>query len=104
MKPYGWKPRANEYVGRRVERLARVVSKRFARREGEREMDPYRSKGEVSELEVEVYESPLRPDAPWNGEVIDLYHRHEYDHVDGYGFIHCRCGERNGESGFGFHV
>lgn len=32
MKPYGWKPRANAYVGR-PEQLERVVSKRLARRE-----------------------------------------------------------------------
>lgn len=34
MKPYGWKPRANAYVGR-PDRLERVVSKRVARRGGD---------------------------------------------------------------------
>ena len=38
MKPYGWKPRANEYVGRCVEWLERVVAKRLARRRGVREI------------------------------------------------------------------
>ena len=39
MKPYGWKPRANEYVGRGVEWLERVVSRRWARRQLRRELD-----------------------------------------------------------------
>ena len=40
MTPYGWKPRANEYVGGGgVERLERVVSRRLARRQAVREVD-----------------------------------------------------------------
>lgn len=40
MTPYGWKPRANEYVGGGgVERLERVVSRRWARRQAVREVN-----------------------------------------------------------------
>src|SRR5271155_460682 len=39
MKPYGWKPRANEYLGRGVEWLARVVSRRWGRGEGREEVE-----------------------------------------------------------------
>jgi len=35
MKPYGWKPRANEYAGRQ-EQLVRIVSRRLARTEARR--------------------------------------------------------------------
>lgn len=40
MTPYGWKPRANEYVGGGgVERLERVVSRHWARRQAVLEVD-----------------------------------------------------------------
>lgn len=55
MKPYGWKPRANEYVGRCVEWLERVVSRRWGRRANRQEVEDQRNEDDSTDAGPETH-------------------------------------------------
>lgn len=54
LKAYGWKARANEYVGRGVEWLERVVTKRVARRQGVRAIVEQETDESMADIRREV--------------------------------------------------
>lgn len=58
MKAYGWKARANEYVGRGVEWVERVVTNRLARRQGTREIAEQETDVSMADVRREVDAMP----------------------------------------------